>query len=41
MLTTDEGETVTIKGFGTGKTDKAMFRGANLVIFNTDSRKLS
>ncbi len=41
VLTTEHMETVTIKGFGTGKLDKGRFRGANLVVFNTDSRKLS
>ena len=33
--------TVTLKGFGTGKSGKNSFRGANLVVFDTDSRKLS
>lgn len=41
VLTTNGGETVTIKGFGTAKIDKGAFRGANIVVFNTDSRKLS
>lgn len=41
VLTTTGGQTVTIRGFGTGKVDKDRFRGANLVVFDTDSRKLS
>jgi hypothetical protein len=41
VFTTNKGETVTIKGHGTGKTQKGKFRGANIATFNTDSRRLS
>ncbi len=41
VLTTDGGDAVTIKGFGTGRAEKGRFRGANIVVFSTDSRRLS
>ncbi len=41
VLTTNKGDSVTIKGFGTGKLDEGKFRGANIVVFNTDSRRLN
>ncbi len=41
VMTTNDGEAVTMKGFGTGKVEKDKFRGANLVVFSADSRKLS
>lgn len=41
VLSTNDGEVVTIKGFGMGKVEKGRLRGANLVIFKADSRKLS
>ncbi len=41
VMTTNDGEAVTMQGFGTGRGEKNKFRGANLVVFSTDSQKLS
>ncbi len=41
ILTTNKGETVIMKGYGTGKNVGGRFRGANIARLSTNSKRLS